>query len=274
MRRWYVEDAGGGCKAFSEILVLVSEEPEEIYTARVPLTWSDKQSLEEVVCSILIDLMERAKVRKTDFIYVCSGNIFHAYHKWLAENGYIWEYAKMEGLAHEVAEKEFYNQMVAAGFPPHIQLIDRNYRDFYRLVEDWITQEPERQCFVKDRTVRQKPIETRYVLKSNYARTHRCSGCRKEIKPYIPMVEYKARVNGKRQRRYYHPECSPVNPIKCRLTTMEGIWQGDKITGVILPCRTELNCMSCNKPVSNGEAVFYSYVNDLLIHGHKECFEK
>jgi len=44
---WYVEDAGGGCRAFSEVLVLVCEDPEEIYTSQMPLTWESDLTCEQ-----------------------------------------------------------------------------------------------------------------------------------------------------------------------------------------------------------------------------------
>ena len=120
MRQWYVEDAGGGCRAFSEIVVLVSEDPREIYWSAVPLTWSDNLSLEEVVCQQVITLMSQAGVTKEDQILVCSGNIFFGFHRWLNDHNYLWETAKMDGLAHEVAESLFSAQINAAGFPEEI----------------------------------------------------------------------------------------------------------------------------------------------------------
>ncbi|WP_201721878.1 hypothetical protein [Desulfotomaculum copahuensis] len=271
MKYWYVEDAGGGCRAFSEVVVLVCEQPREIYTARVPLTWKTKESLEEVVCRLITGLMKKAGANKEDYYLVCPGNIFYGFHRWLSDNGYRWEQIKMEGLAHDAAESEFQRQIVRAGFPPHIHLVERNYRDFYRLVEDWVMQQPERHRYLKDREVRQKPVETRYVLKSNYGRPHYCSACRETVKPFTPMVEYKATRDGKRVRHYFHPSCSPVTPFKNKLVTMDAYIDGKQLTGVVIPCRTDTACAWCGGIIPAGEAAFYGYLDDRLFTGHLLC---
>ncbi|WP_194174930.1 hypothetical protein [Desulfofundulus thermobenzoicus] len=271
MKVWFVEDAGGGCRAFSEVVVLVCENPLKKYVARVPLTWNTRESLEEVVLRLMIDLMYRAGVSREDRILVCSGNIFHAFHRWLTEKGYNWEYARMEGLAHDIAEDEFQRQITAAGFPRQIHLVERNYRDFYRQVEKWVMQQPEPQRFLKDREVRQKPVETRYTLKSNYARTRRCSTCRKPILPFTPMVEYRATREGKRIRHYYHPSCSPVRPLKNKLLTGSAQWADGEVRGIIIPCRVDSPCHWCDRIIPAGETAFYGYAGDKLLTGHMDC---
>ena len=135
MKTWYVEDAGGGCLAFSEVLVLVCENPQEIYTARVPLTWEDDLTLEQMVSRLVIKMMEEAGVTKNDQLLVCSGNIFNDFHQWLTEEGYQWNYHKMDGLAHEVAEQTFYQQILDAGFPAFVHPSPGNYRLYYSFVE-------------------------------------------------------------------------------------------------------------------------------------------
>ena len=52
-------------------------------------------------------MMLNARVARDDYLYVCSGNIFHAFHSWLNENKYNWELSKIDGLAHERAEYLF-----------------------------------------------------------------------------------------------------------------------------------------------------------------------
>lgn len=272
MRTWFIEDAGGGCRAFSEVVVLVSEKPRETYTAKIPLTWSGGESLEEIVCRTVVGMMEKAGVTTDDQVLVCSGNIFHGLHAWLKENGYNWEFARMEGLAHDHAENEFNRQIVQAGFPPHIKLMDRNYRDFYRLVEKWVLEKESRHCYMKDRSVRQKPVEARYVLKGNNARTLRCSGCQKKILPYTPVVEFKLRQTGKRIRKNYHPECSPVTPFKNKLKRARAEIDGTVIEGLLAPCRKETVCPVCNGEVTTGEQIFYGYRDNRLISGHLNCF--
>lgn len=274
MRTWYIEDAGGGCRAFSEVVVLVSENPEEAHTSKIPLTWSGGESLEEMVCRTMIGLMEKAGVTREDHILVCSGNIFHGLHAWLTEKNYNWEFARMDGLAHDIAEMEFYNQILKAGFPPHIKLTDRNYRDFYRVVEKWIMEDESRHSFFKDRVVRQKPVETRYVLKANGVRKQRCSCCRKSILPYTPMVEFKARQEGKKIRKYYHPECSPVTPLKNKLKTALGVMGGKKIEGVVSPCRNEMSCAVCGEIITPGSDTFFSYPSGKLTACHTGCVMK
>lgn len=271
MKQWYVEDAGGGCRAFSEVVVLVCEQPKEIYTARVPLTWRTSESLEEVVCRLLVGLMQKAGATREDYYFVCSGNIFHGFHQWLTDNGYHWEQSRMEGLAHEVAESEFQAQIVRAGFPAHIHLVERNYREFYRQVENWVAQQPDGHRYLKDRTVRQKPVETRFVLKSNYGRQHFCSRCRRPVPPFTPMVEYRATLNGKRLRRYFHPQCSPVTPFKSKLVTARAVIGGREMDGVVIPCRTDTPCAWCGETVKGGETAFYGYLENKLFTGHLEC---
>lgn len=272
MKTWFIEDAGGGCRAFSEVVVLVSERPKETYTAKIPLTWSGGESLEEVVCKKIVDLMDKAGVTKEDKVLVCSGNIFHGLHAWLKENEYNWEFAKMEGLAHNIAEEEFNKQIVKAGFPSHIKLLDRNYRDFYRLVEKWVMEQKAGQRYMKDRLVRQKPVETRYILKANHARTLRCSGCQKKILPYTPVVEFKVRQDGKRIKKNYHPDCSPVTPFKNKLKKMTGKINATAIEGLVAPCRKEAVCPVCNGQLTPGEEAFYGYLDTKLLTGHKNCF--
>ena len=149
MKEWQVEDAGGGCRAFSEVIVLACPKTGEIYSSTIPLTWDDGTSLEEKACSKLIQMMLNARVARDDYLYVCSGNIFHAFHSWLNENKYNWELSKIDGLAHERAEYLFHCQAVAAGFPDKIHLVDRNYRDYYRAVEKWVYADESRLVLLK-----------------------------------------------------------------------------------------------------------------------------
>jgi hypothetical protein len=273
MRQWYVEDAGGGCRAFSEVVVLVSELPREIYWSTIPLTWSNNQSLEEIVCQNVIELMAKAGVSIEDQILVCSGNIFFGYHHWLNDHDYTWSTVKMDGLAHEVAEGIFQHQIVAAGFPADIKLVNRNYRVFYRAVEDWVMEKPSRQRYLKDRRVREKPVETRYLSKGNGARVRKCSCCWGKILPFTPVVEYTHRENGKRIHRYYHLRCSPVKPLKSRLVEHTVRWQNETITGVLLAARPETCCTVCNELLQPGEPVFYGYHLGKLFCGHPGCLD-
>lgn len=271
MRTWFIEDAGGGCRAFSEVVVLVSESPVESYTARVPLTWDGGESLEEVVCRAVIEMMEKAGVSRNDQLLVCSGNIFHGLHAWLTENNYNWEYARMDGLAHDIAEDAFYSQILKAGFPPHIKLAERNYRDFYRVLEKWIMEDESRLSYLKDRLVRQKPVETRYVLKGNGARKLRCCGCKKNILPYTPVVEFKARQDGKRVRKCYHPDCSPVTPMKNKLKAATGKVNGTVREGLMAICRKETSCGICNLNIAPDSQAFYVYLDGKLVVCHPGC---
>lgn len=273
MKEWHVEDAGGGCRAFSEVLVLVCEDTREKYTTLLPLTWDDGYSLEEKACIHLTGLMEQAKISKDDHIVVCSGNIFHTYHRWLNEGGYSWETGKIDGFAHELAEHLFHIQTVKAGFPPEIKLIERNYRDYYSQIEKWVAAEPERQVYWKDREVRRKPAETRYILKANGSHSRSCQHCHEKIKPYTPMVFYRYRENGRRIRKYYHPQCSPVTPLKSTLETAAFKLDATVVEGVILAAReTSAGCPLCGQPLEAGTKAFYGYINDRLIAGHLACF--
>ncbi len=274
MRTWYIEDAGGGCRAFSEVLVLVSENPREIYTAKLPLTWDESIGLEEMACRLVINMMKKAGVSKEDTLLVCSGNIFHTLHQWLSNEGYNWETAKMDGLAHEVAEDAFYRQLVEAGVPKEYKLVERDYRTFYRQVEEWVNQQPNPSRYMKDRKVRQKPAEARYKLKSTYARPRRCRKCRETIKPFSPVVEHTVRNNGKKYRVYFHPECSPIKPLKGKLQYATGKWAGKEISGLILPNKKEVTCLLCGRPIALGEPTFYGYDEENLIFGHQRCFDK
>ncbi|MCL6638736.1 MAG: hypothetical protein K6T80_03530 [Firmicutes bacterium] len=275
LKLWHVEDAGGGCRAFPEVLVLVCESTGEVYSDRIPLTWSDGTSMEEKACRIVLSLMQKAGVTREDRLLVCSGNIFHAFHKWLDENSYNWEQGKIDGFAHDVAEELFHRQATAAGFPENIRLIERNYREYYRVIENWVAASPDRHRYFKDREVRKKPAETRYVLKSNGGHTRTCLLCRQKIRPYTPLVVYRARENGKKIRRYYHPSCSPVEPLKKSLATLTVDWETQKVEGVILSAKEgQKLCAVCRQPIATGESTFFGYLGDQLITGHLSCFEK
>lgn len=274
MKVWQVEDAGGGCRAFSEVLVLVCEETKEVYTSCLPLTWEDGTGMEEKACSLLLSMMDRAGVDKEDQIYVCSGNIFHAFHNWLAEHDYKWEKVKIDGIAHDLAEEHFHRQIVEAGFPAEIRLVERNYREYYRVIEKWVAEDPHRHKFFKDYEVRCKPAETRYVLKSNSGHTRSCGACRKKIMPYTPVVVYRFRENGRKIRRYFHPACTPVEPVKSTLETRIINWGALSIEGVILNCNEEKrNCAVCGQTLTPGDRTWYGYCNGQILAGHLCCFE-
>ena len=274
MRTWYIEDAGGGCRAFSEVLVLVSENPREIHTVKLPLTWNENIGLEEMACRLVIDMLEKAGVSKDDRLLVCSGNIFHTLHQWLSSEGYNWNTAKMDGLAHDAAEEAFYRQLVEAGVPKEYKLNERDYRSFYRLVEDWVKQQPDPSKYWKNRSVRRKPAEARYKLKSTFARPRRCRKCRQTIKPFSPLVEHTVRSGGKKHRIYYHPECSPVTPLKGKLNYAAAKLNGSEINGLILPNKNEVPCPICGQPIAPGEPTFYGYCGERLIFGHQKCLVK
>ncbi|MFZ5590431.1 MAG: hypothetical protein ACOY81_01280 [Bacillota bacterium] len=271
MRTWYIEDAGGGCRAFSEVLVLVSEKPREVYTSLVPLTWQTGQTLEEVVLELVLEMMSRAGVTKEDKILVCSGNIFNDLHKYLQENQYNWSTARMEGLAHEIAEQVFFEQIVNAGFPAYIKLTSRNYREFYQLVEKWVLENISRLRYLKDRRVRQKPIGNKYCYKANRSRPRHCSKCHSSILPYTPMVECRMNVHGKKVHRYYHPECSPVKPLKNKLVTIETTLNGQPTCGVVTKSNREERCTLCQKSIPAGQPAFFCYNNDQLLSFHLSC---
>ncbi len=272
MTKWYIEDAGGGCRAFSEVIVLVSEKPRRIFKRLLPLTWDKSITLEEMVCAKVLEMMQEAGVAKNDYIYVCSSNLFHKLHKWLTENGYSWEMTKMDGLAHEVAEKAFQNQIVRAGFPGDIQLVDRNYKEFYRLVEAWINEDETRSRFKKDMQVRCKPAQFKYILRANTGHARKCSRCRKNIPPYTPMVQYRFKEQGKKKSRYYHSACSPVKPHKNKWEPVEIVWNGKKMTGAVLPAKETTPCRVCNRDIPAGEKAVHALLEKEFVFGHTECF--
>lgn len=272
--QWYIEDAGGGCRAFPEVLVLVSENPRLIYRRFLPLTWDSNVSLEEMARRKVLEMMQEAGVTQDDYLYVCSGNIFFGLHKWLTENGYQWETFKMDGLAHEAAEQTFQQQIVSAGFSADIQLEDRNYRDYYRQVDAWIRADPARIKYVKDAKVRCKPERMRYLLKGNSGCARTCSKCRNKILPYSPIVQYRYRENGKKKSHYYHPDCSPIKPHKNRLQQADIDWQGEVLHGVILPARETLPCQICRQEVPIGTKAVHARRGKNFIFGHPECFTK
>ncbi|GAB6158062.1 hypothetical protein JCM39194_12620 [Desulfotomaculum varum] len=273
MKTWYVEDAGGGCRAFGEVLVLVCEETNEVYATRVPATWSNKMGWEELVCRLMIDLMAAAGAGPDDRYLVCSGNIFHTYHRWLTEHGYNWSTHKMDGLAHEAAENEFHRMVVEAGFPAHIKLVDRDYRSYYNEIEKWVASDPARQqLYWKDREVRKKPAQPRYVLKSTLGRARTCRHCRQAIPPFSPAVELKYRQNGRKFRYFFHPDCSPVQPLQSQLEQLAVPWQGGQLTGILVPCQDQVHCVLCGRPLAPGEQTFYAYAGNRLLAGHPACF--
>lgn len=275
LKTWYVEDAGGGCRAFGEVVVLVCEETGEVYSARIPVTWNNKMGWEELVCQRMIELMDQAGATTEDKYLVCSGNIFHTYHKWLTEHGYNWETHKMDGLAHDAAEGEFHRMVLEAGFPEDIGLEERDYRTYYNKIENWVASDPVRkQLYWKDREVRKKPAVPRYVLKNTMARERTCRHCHKKIPPFSPAVELKFRQDGRKIRDFFHPSCSPVKPLKSQLHQLEVNWQGSKLTGLIIPCPAETSCTLCGQPVEPGQATFYAYDKDKLICGHPGCFRE
>jgi hypothetical protein len=274
MTNWYIEDAGGGCRAFSEVLVLVCEQPRRIYRRFLPLTWDKNITMEEMVLQKVLEMMEEAGTGRNDYFYVCSGNIFHGVHRWLTENGYRWETIRMEGLAHEVAENAFQQQITAAGFPAAVKLEERNYREFYRIVDAWLKEDPARRRFVKDMTVRSKPAHLRYQLKANAGSTRHCSRCRKKILPYTPVVQYRFREYGKKKSRFYHPECSPVKPHKNKLQTVHILWNNNFVQGVILKARETMPCMVCRRDVPAGVAAVHARTDKEFVFGHPECFTK
>ncbi|WP_459908958.1 hypothetical protein [Desulfotomaculum defluvii] len=275
LKTWYVEDAGGGCQAFGEVVVLVCEETGEIFSARVPVTWTNKMGWEELVCNLLLELMEKAGATKDDEYLVCSGNIFHTYHKWLTEQEYKWQTHKMDGLAHDAAENEFHRMVVETGFPIDIKLENRDYRTYYNAIEKWISSNPERKKrYWKDREVRKKPAVPRYVLKSTMNRARTCQHCNKPIPPFSPAVELKHRIEGRKIRYFYHPACSPVEPLKSQLNQLEVSWRGGKLTGILVPCPEAVHCSICGQPVEPGQRTFYAYDNDQLVCCHPTCFDK
>ncbi|MTI80226.1 MAG: hypothetical protein FH758_04960 [Firmicutes bacterium] len=271
MRTWYIEDAGGGCQAFSEVLVLVSEEPREIYSARLPLTWQEEVGMEEMACRLVIDMMDKAGVAKSDKLLVCSGNIFHTLHQWLEDNGYNWDTEKMDGLAHDTAEDAFHRQLVEAGVPKEYKLEGRDYRNFYRQVEKWVKKQTEPSQYWKDRGARRKPAEARYRLRSTFTRSRKCRKCNKKILPFSPVVENRVRKNGKKYRYFFHPHCSPVEPMKGKLNYATVSWDGCEVEGIILPCKQEVTCPICREIIKIGKPIFYGYLDDKLVYGHAKC---
>lgn len=272
MTYWYIEDAGGGCRAFSEVLVLVSEHPRRIHQRLLPLTWENSISVEEMVFKKVLEMIHEAGVTKEDFLYVCSSNLFYNLHKWLTDNGYHWEMAKMDGLAHEVAERSFQEQIVEAGFPSDIQLEERNYREFYRFVDAWIKEDSSRNRFIKDMRVRCKPAQFKYILRANTGHVRKCSRCREKIQPYTPMVQYRYREQGKKKSRYYHPGCTPVKPHKNKLEPVNIIWKEEALTGAVLPNKETKPCLVCQREIPAGDKAVHAFLGKEFIFGHRDCF--
>ena len=87
------------------------------------------------------------------------------------------------------------------------------------------------------------------------------------------MVFYRYRENGRRIRKYYHPQCSPVTPLKSTLETVAFKLDATVVEGVILAAReTSAGCPLCGQPLEAGTKAFYGYINDRLIAGHLACF--
>ncbi len=272
MTYWYIEDAGGGCRAFSEVLVLVSENPVRIHRRTLPLTWESSITVEEMVFKKVMEMLNEAGVTKEDYLYVCSSNLFYHLHKWLTDNGYRWETAKMDGLAHEVAERYFQEQIVQAGFPAQIRLEERNYREFYGFVDAWIKEDLSRSRFIKDMRVRCKPAQFKYILRANTGHVRKCSRCRGKIQPFTPMVQYRYREQGKKKSRYYHPGCTPVKPHKNKLEPVELTWRNKNITGVMLANKEIKPCLICKREIAAGEKAVHAFCDQEFIFGHRDCF--
>jgi len=274
-RTWYIEDAGGGCQAFSEVLVLVSPEPLEVYSARIPLTWEENLTWEQMACKLVKEMLEKAGVSKEDNLLVCPGNIFNELHAWLTAEGFNWKYHRMEGLPHQVAEEAFYQQLLEAGFPSYIRPSDHNYRLFYAFVDKWIEQDPERKKYLKDRSRRLKPPEQHYTLRANGNRPAVCQECKEIIRPFEAVVEYRFKKNSHRCRVYFHPACSPLPPGKNRLETATINIKGQQITATLRSCASqELPCCCCRQPIRAGEKSLHWYENDRLYHCHLNCYSE
>ncbi|MDH7478515.1 MAG: hypothetical protein QHH02_00720 [Syntrophomonadaceae bacterium] len=275
MKTWYIEDAGGGCRAFSEVLVLVCEDPRIVLSTRIPLTWEEDLTLEQMASRLVRKMMEEAGVTKSDCLLVCSGNIFHDLHRWLTEEQYNWEFHKMDGLAHQIAEELFYQQLLEAGFPAFIRPSDNNYRLFYSFVERWVAQDDQRQKYLKDRTCRAKPAELHFTLRGNSHRRQFCHKCREEIAPYRPLVEYCFKQNGCRRRQYFHPHCSPVEPGKIKLSISVVRYRGQEWEAVRRRTgRPGMNCAVCGKELLPDEEALHWYdADNRLRHGHPECLD-
>lgn len=273
MKTWYIEDAGGGCRAFSEVLVLVCEEPRTVFSARVPLTWQENITLEQMAGRLVRKMMEEAGVTKKDCLLVCSGNIFHDLHRWLTEEQYNWELHKMDGLAHQIAEDLFYQQLLEAGFPSFVRPSDNNYRLFYSFIERWVAQDEQRQKYLKDRICRAKPAELHYTLRGNNHRRQFCHKCRQEIAAYRPLVEYSFKQNGCRRRQYFHPGCSPVEPGKIKLRTTVVCYKGQEWEAVRrMTGKPGMNCSVCGEELlPDREALHWYDADNHLRHGHPEC---
>ncbi len=271
MKTWYIEDAGGGCKAFSEVIVLVCEDPQEIYISQIPLFWEGLESLEEKVLQAALEIMQKAGVQKTDQLLVCSGNIFFALHEWLTQNQYNWETTKMEGLAHYTAEESFQQQLVKAGFPPYLKLAGREYREFYQIIEAWVRSDPQRKIYLKNQQIRRRERKNKYTLKANgYHATH-CSKCHRIILPYSSMIEIHYRQRGKKIQKHYHLQCTPEQPKKFNLITASLSLEESEFTAVQAKNREVESCYLCHKPLNKGEIAFFGYLKQKLIAIHPDC---
>lgn len=273
MPTWFIEDAGGGCRAFSEVLVLVCEDPYTVHSARLPLHWDEELSTEQLACQLVQGMMTAAHVSTLDRILICSGNIFHGVHQWLQSEGFDWDYHKMDGIAHQLAEDLFHQQVLDAGFPPFIRPTDGNYRLYYSFVERWINQDPDRTVYLKNMSCRAKPRELRYVLTANGKRRQLCHQCKQAIPPFTPLVEYHYKHGGNRRRIYFHPTCSPVPPGKQKLRTRLIGFEGEILEAVVRPIRSDgLSCSLCGLPLDPDSDGLHWYTAKQLYHAHPQCF--
>lgn len=133
-------------------------------------------------------------------------------------------------------------------------------------------EQPNGDCYWKDREVRRKPAELRFKLKNTYAQKRFCRSCRRIILPYSPVVEHRFRDQGKRYRHYYHPHCSPFIPLAGQLDYATGWLKGHSIDGLIIPFAGEnAPCPLCGQPLMAGQPTFYGYTNNQLVYGHPQC---
>ncbi len=271
MKTWYIEDAGGGCKAFSEVIVLVCEEPQEIYKVQIPLFWKGKESLEQKVLQVALEIMQKAGVQKSDQLLVCSGNIFSALHEWLTQNQYTWETTKMEGLAHYTAEEGFQQQLVQAGFPPYLKLAGREYREFYQIIEAWVRSSPQRSIYWKNQQIRRRERKNKYTLKASGYHAVHCAKCHQTILPYTPMIEIHYRQNGKKIQKHYHLQCTPEKPKKFNLITANMLLEEGEFTAVQGKNRNIESCYFCHQLLMKGEIAFFGYLKQELIAIHPAC---
>lgn len=137
-----IDDAGSGSLIGGTGIGVMRIETGEYLFQIVPLEYFQqpyfsKKKYQVEVIHIVSAIFRELQVTRSEEVHVCRGYIFDELRRWMAQENYLWQDAKIVGLLQEKVESSFNYYVIGLGLPKNFIQHARYAFGFHRLMK-WV----------------------------------------------------------------------------------------------------------------------------------------